>query len=84
MPVGEDQLQHLELARSIAITFNDAVGRAVFPLPESMTPTGAATRVMSLRDGTKKMSKSDVSAWSRIDLTGGNSRTGRACVRACV
>ena len=69
VPVGEDQKQHLELARDIASKFNldfDAPG--FFPLPEPMIE-GAATRIMSLRDGTKKMSKSDPSDLSRINLT---------------
>jgi tryptophanyl-tRNA synthetase len=69
VPVGEDQKQHLELARDIAAKFNldfDAPG--FFPLPEPLIE-GPATRVMSLRDGTKKMSKSDPSDLSRINLT---------------
>jgi tryptophanyl-tRNA synthetase len=70
VPVGEDQKQHLELARDIAGAFNRRHGKAVFPLPEPMI-TGAATRVMSLRDGTAKMSKSDSSDYSRINLTDG-------------
>ncbi|MSO69352.1 MAG: tryptophan--tRNA ligase [Alphaproteobacteria bacterium] len=68
VPVGEDQKQHLELARDIAGAFNRAYGSDCFPLPEPMI-LGAATRVMSLRDGTKKMSKSDSSDYSRINLT---------------
>lgn len=70
VPVGEDQRQHLELAREIASTFNHRFnnGEIFFPLTESVI-TGAATRVMSLRDGTKKMSKSDESDMSRINLT---------------
>jgi tryptophanyl-tRNA synthetase len=77
VPVGEDQKQHLELSRDIAQKFNndfaDSIraqghGDAFFPLPEPMI-TGPATRVMSLRDGTKKMSKSDPSDYSRISLT---------------
>jgi tryptophanyl-tRNA synthetase len=77
VPVGEDQKQHLELARDIAQKFNNDFaasiqehghGDAFFPLPEPMI-TGPATRVMSLRDGTKKMSKSDPSDYSRISLT---------------
>src|SRR5688500_1194890 len=77
VPVGEDQKQHLELARDIAQKFNNdfaesiaahGFGDAFFPLPEPMI-TGPATRVMSLRDGTKKMSKSDASDYSRINLT---------------
>ena len=78
VPVGDDQKQHLELARDIAQKFNndfkpwiEKAGHAdgiFFPLPEPVI-TGPATRVMSLRDGTKKMSKSDPSDLSRINLT---------------
>ncbi len=68
VPVGEDQKQHVELARDIAGKFNHDYGTDFFPLPEPVIE-GAATRVMSLRDGTKKMSKSDPSDMSRINLT---------------
>jgi tryptophanyl-tRNA synthetase len=78
VPVGEDQKQHLELSRDIAQKFNNDFEESIrghghntgafFPLPEPMI-TGPATRVMSLRDGTKKMSKSDPSDYSRINLT---------------
>src|SRR6201993_4996946 len=78
VPVGEDQKQHLELSRDIAQKFNNDFADSIrahghadglfFPLPEPMI-TGPATRVMSLRDGTKKMSKSDASDYSRINLT---------------
>ena len=68
VPVGEDQKQHLELARDIAQKFNSDFGVPFFPLPEPLI-FGAATRVMSLRDGTKKMSKSDPSDYSRINMT---------------
>jgi tryptophanyl-tRNA synthetase len=77
VPVGEDQKQHLELARDIAQKFNNdyaksieanGFGEAFFPQPEPIIQ-GPATRVMSLRDGTKKMSKSDPSDYSRINLT---------------
>ncbi|MEP4036671.1 tryptophan--tRNA ligase [Pseudophaeobacter sp.] len=68
VPVGEDQKQHLELARDIAAKFNHDYGVDFFPLTEPVIE-GAGTRVMSLRDGTKKMSKSDVSDASRINLT---------------
>ncbi|HWK46767.1 MAG TPA: tryptophan--tRNA ligase [Stellaceae bacterium] len=67
VPVGEDQKQHLELARDIAGAFNRQFGVEYFPLPEPVIQ-GPATRVMSLRDGTKKMSKSDVSEYSRINM----------------
>jgi len=77
VPVGEDQKQHLELSRDIAQKFNNdfaasihahGYGDAFFPQPEPLIQ-GPATRVMSLRDGTKKMSKSDASDFSRINLT---------------
>jgi len=69
VPVGEDQKQHLELARDIAQKFNNDFGVPdFFPLPEPVI-TGAGTRVMSLRDGAKKMSKTDESDNSRINLT---------------
>jgi tryptophanyl-tRNA synthetase len=68
VPVGEDQKQHVELARDIAGAFNRRYERDFFPLPEPQI-FGAATRVMSLRDGTKKMSKSDTSDYSRINMT---------------
>jgi tryptophanyl-tRNA synthetase len=78
VPVGEDQKQHLELARDIAQKFNNDFADSIrglgsgdglfFPQPEPLI-TGPATRVMSLRDGTKKMSKSDPSDYSRINLT---------------
>ena len=68
VPVGEDQKQHLELCRDIAIKFNNDYGVNFFPVVEPVIE-GAATRVMSLRDGTAKMSKSDPSDQSRINLT---------------
>ncbi len=68
VPVGEDQKQHLELARDVAGAFNRRYGVDFFPLPEPQI-LGEATRVMSLRDGTKKMSKSDLSDMSRINMT---------------
>ncbi len=68
VPVGEDQRQHLELTRDIAIKFNHDYGVDFFPVTEPLIE-GIAARVMSLRDGTKKMSKSDPSDMSRINLT---------------
>jgi tryptophanyl-tRNA synthetase len=77
VPVGEDQKQHLELTRDIAQKFNNdwaesiaehGFGEAFFPLTEPLIQ-GPATRIMSLRDGSKKMSKSDPSDYSRINLT---------------
>ncbi|OAD08283.1 hypothetical protein MUCCIDRAFT_71661 [Mucor lusitanicus CBS 277.49] len=66
VPVGEDQIQHLELARDIAALFNKTFGYT-FPKPEAIVPP-AAKRVMSLRDPTNKMSKSDPSDFSRLNL----------------
>ena len=68
VPVGDDQKQHLELSRDIAQKFNNDFGVDFFPQPEPLI-YGNATRVMSLRDGNKKMSKSDPSDFSRILLT---------------
>ena len=68
VPVGEDQKQHIELTRDIAIKFNNDFGVDFFPITEPVIE-GTATRVMSLRDGSKKMSKSDPSDASRINLT---------------
>jgi len=77
VPVGDDQKQHLELSRDIAQKFNNdfgasiqahGFGEAFFPLPEPLIQ-GPATRVMSLRDGSKKMSKSEPSDYSRINLS---------------
>ncbi|WP_170583119.1 tryptophan--tRNA ligase [Ruegeria arenilitoris] len=68
VPVGDDQKQHLELTRDIAIKFNHDYGVDFFPITEPVIE-GAATRVMSLRDGAKKMSKSDPSDMSRINMT---------------
>jgi tryptophanyl-tRNA synthetase len=78
VPVGDDQKQHLELSRDIAQKFNNDFAQSIqrlgiedgvyFPLPEPVI-MGPATRVMSLRDGTKKMSKSDASDLSRINMT---------------
>ncbi|MCR8827732.1 tryptophan--tRNA ligase [Pseudosulfitobacter koreensis] len=68
VPVGEDQKQHIELTRDVAAKFNHDYGVDFFPMTEPVIE-GAATRVMSLRDGSKKMSKSDPSDASRINLT---------------
>ena len=73
VPVGDDQRQHLELARDIARKFNHDFGAPAghpdfFPLPEAPDTDAPPTRIMSLRDGTRKMSKSDASAATRIDL----------------
>jgi len=69
VPVGEDQKQHVELTRDIAIKFNTDFDVDLFVPPEPYIPGGAAARVMSLRDGTSKMSKTDPSDMSRINLT---------------
>ena len=68
VPVGEDQKQHLELVRDIAGAFNRIYNTDFFPLPEPQI-FGEATRVMSLRNGSQKMSKSDASDFSRINMT---------------
>jgi len=68
VPVGEDQKQHLELTRDIAAKFNHDYETEFFPMPEPVIE-GAGTRVMSLRDGSRKMSKSDPSDMSRINMT---------------
>jgi tryptophanyl-tRNA synthetase len=68
VPVGEDQKQHLELARDIALKFNHDFGVEFFPVVEPLI-FGTGTRVMSLRDGAKKMSKSEPSDYSRINMT---------------
>ncbi len=70
VPVGEDQKQHLELTRDIAQKFNNDFETELFPIVEPLI-FGEATRVMSLRDGTKKMSKSEPSDYSRINVTDG-------------
>ena len=67
VPVGEDQKQHLELARDIATKFNTDFGVELFPLPEPLI-SAEAPRIMSLRDGSAKMSKSDPSDMARINL----------------
>ncbi|MCJ7422114.1 tryptophan--tRNA ligase [Sphingomicrobium astaxanthinifaciens] len=69
VPVGEDQKQHIELARDIADSFNHRVGEEVFAAPAPYIGSGRAARVMSLRDASNKMSKSDPSDMSRINLT---------------
>ncbi len=68
VPVGDDQRQHLELVRDIAQKFNNDFNMDYFPITEPVI-MGAATRVMSLRDGKNKMSKSDISDYSRLNLT---------------
>jgi len=67
VPVGADQKQHLELCRDIAQKFNNDFKKNIFPIPEPLIQKNIS-RVMSLRDGSKKMSKSDESSYSRIDI----------------
>src|SRR6201987_575702 len=90
VPVGDDQKQHLELSRDIAQKFNNDFSDSIrnhgsndglFPLPEPLIQ-GPATRVMSLRDGSKKMSKSDASDFSRINLTDDSDAIGQKIRRA--
>ncbi len=81
VPVGEDQKQHLELARDIAQKFNVDYETDFFPLPEPLI-LGEATRVMSLKDGTKKMSKSDPAEVSRINLSDGPDEIARKVRKA--
>jgi tryptophanyl-tRNA synthetase len=69
VPVGDDQKQHIELTRDIALKFNTDFETELFVVPEPFIGGGAAARIMSLRDGQSKMSKSDVSEMSRIHLT---------------
>ena len=69
VPVGEDQKQHIELTRDIALKFNNDYDTELFIVPEPYIGGGTAARVMSLRDGNSKMSKSDPSDMSRINLT---------------
>jgi tryptophanyl-tRNA synthetase len=69
VPVGEDQKQHVELTRDVAIKFNNDFDVDLFVPPEPFIGGGAAARVMSLRDGSAKMSKSDPSDMSRVNLT---------------
>ncbi|MEE2998567.1 MAG: tryptophan--tRNA ligase [Pseudomonadota bacterium] len=81
VPVGEDQKQHIELARDIAQKFNSDYKIDFFPMPEPMI-VGQATRVMSLKDGSNKMSKSDTSENSRINMTDGSDEIARKIKKA--
>ncbi len=81
VPVGEDQKQHIELCRDIAQAFNSMFDTDFFPLPEPRIQPEAA-RIMSLRDGTRKMSKSDPSDYSRINMTDGPDLIARKIRRA--
>ena len=81
VPVGDDQKQHLELARDIAQKFNSDYKLEFFTLPEPII-NKKATRIMSLRDGTKKMSKSDISEYSRILMTDSNEQIAQKIKKA--
>jgi len=81
VPVGDDQKQHLELARDIAQKFNSDYKLEFFILPEPII-NKKATRIMSLRDGTKKMSKSDISEYSRILMTDSNEQIAQKIKKA--
>ena len=81
VPVGEDQKQHLELARDIATKFNLDFGVDLFPLPAPLI-SAAAPRIMSLRDGTAKMSKSDPSDMARINLIDSDDVIAQKCRKA--
>jgi len=81
VPVGDDQKQHLELARDIAKKFNSDYKSEFFTLPEPII-NKKATRIMSLRDGTKKMSKSDISGYSRILMTDSNEQISQKIKKA--
>ena len=81
VPVGEDQKQHLELTRDVAIKFNADFGVELFTLPDPYIPKESA-RIMSLRDGTAKMSKSDPSDMSRVNLTDDDDTIGQKIRKA--
>ena len=82
VPVGEDQKQHIELTRDIALKFNTDYDTDLFIVPEPFIGGGTAARVMSLRDGQAKMSKSDPSDMSRIHLTDSNDTIGQKIRKA--
>ncbi len=82
VPVGDDQKQHIELARDIALKFNNDFDVELFVPPEPYIGGGAAARVMSLRDGKAKMSKSDPSDMSRIHLTDSDDSIGQKIRKA--
>lgn len=81
VPVGIDQKQHIEFARDIAIKFNNLIGQDIFTIPEPMIQEQTA-KIMSLQDGTKKMSKSDESDMSRINLLDSNEVIGNKIKKA--
>ena len=82
VPVGDDQRQHLELARRIAANFNNRYDVEMFTPPEPIFPQSSQARVMSLRDGSSKMSKSDRSDGGRINLTDDDDTIARKVRRA--
>ena len=82
VPVGEDQKQHVELTRDIAIKFNNDFDVELFVVPEPFIGGGATARIMSLRDGKAKMSKSDPSEMSRIQLTDSDDEIGQKIRKA--
>ena len=82
VPVGEDQKQHIELTRDIALKFNTDFDTDVFIAPEPFVGGGASARIMSLRDGTAKMSKSDPSEMSRVHLTDSDETIGQKIRKA--
>src|SRR5690348_14456919 len=82
VPVGEDQKQHIELTRDIALKFNNDYDTELFVVPEPYIGGGAAARIMSLRDGKAKMSKSDPSEMSRIHLTDSDDTIGQKIRKA--
>ena len=82
VPVGEDQKQHIELTRDIALKFNTDYDTDLFVVPEPFIGGGTAARVMSLRDGRAKMSKSDPSEMSRIQLTDDDDTIGQKIRKA--
>ena len=82
VPVGEDQKQHIELTRDIALKFNTDYDTDLFIVPEPFIGGGTAARVMSLRDGQAKMSKSDPSDMSRIHLTDSDDTIGQKIRKA--
>ena len=82
VPVGEDQKQHIELTRDIALKFNNDFDAEVFVVPEPFIGGGTTARIMSLRDGSTKMSKSDPSEMSRIHLTDSDDTIGQKIRKA--
>jgi tryptophanyl-tRNA synthetase len=82
VPVGEDQKQHVELTRDIAVKFNNDFDVELFVVPEPFIGGGTTARIMSLRDGRTKMSKSDPSEMSRVHLTDSDDEIGQKIRKA--